>query len=320
MRAPAARRATPVRGRPHADPTPPHPPARCASYGRPRLRSPRAGAHLASWHSIRPRSTTCSRRSRTRPAGGDRRARAGPGSVGDLAESASMTLPSFMKHVHMLERCGLIRTAKAGRVRTCTLEPRAPRRRRRLARRAAGGLGGPHRPSRAVRHRPRGAVMTARSRPRPRSAASTASSAPPRPGVEGVDRPADLARWWLPAPTQCRVDRLDVVPGGAFVTSMSDDGIDVRPAPRRLLPRRRRRRADRVHQRARQPLAAGRARAGGDDRRDHVRRPSRGHRLPGRRAARRPGARARHEELGFADGWGTVTAQLADICEAARAR
>jgi DNA-binding transcriptional ArsR family regulator len=46
----------------------------------------------------------------------------GPASVGDLARSASMTLPSFMKHVHTLERCGLIRTAKSGRVRTCTLD------------------------------------------------------------------------------------------------------------------------------------------------------------------------------------------------------
>jgi len=45
----------------------------------------------------------------------------GPASVGALAQSASMTLPSFMKHVHTLERCGLIRTAKSGRVRTCTL-------------------------------------------------------------------------------------------------------------------------------------------------------------------------------------------------------
>jgi DNA-binding transcriptional ArsR family regulator len=44
-----------------------------------------------------------------------------PASVGELARSASMTLPSFMKHVHTLERCGLIRTAKSGRVRTCTL-------------------------------------------------------------------------------------------------------------------------------------------------------------------------------------------------------
>ena len=46
----------------------------------------------------------------------------GPASVGELAQSASMTLPSFMKHVHTLERCGLIRTAKSGRVRTCTLD------------------------------------------------------------------------------------------------------------------------------------------------------------------------------------------------------
>ena len=45
----------------------------------------------------------------------------GPASVGELAQTASMTLPSFMKHVHTLERCGLIRTAKSGRVRTCTL-------------------------------------------------------------------------------------------------------------------------------------------------------------------------------------------------------
>ena len=42
--------------------------------------------------------------------------------------------------------------------------------------------------------------------------------------------PASLASWWLPAPTQCRVERLDTVPGGAFVTSMSEDG-DRRSCP-----------------------------------------------------------------------------------------
>ncbi|MFV8051892.1 ArsR/SmtB family transcription factor [Mycobacterium sp. 48b] len=45
----------------------------------------------------------------------------GPASVGDLARGATMTLPSFMKHVRMLESTGLIRTAKVGRVRTCKL-------------------------------------------------------------------------------------------------------------------------------------------------------------------------------------------------------
>lgn len=32
-----------------------------------------------------------------------------------------MTLPSFMKHIRMLEGSGLVRTTKAGRIRTCTL-------------------------------------------------------------------------------------------------------------------------------------------------------------------------------------------------------
>ena len=45
----------------------------------------------------------------------------GPASVGELAGVATMTLPSFMKHVRMLESTGLIRTAKSGRVRTCEL-------------------------------------------------------------------------------------------------------------------------------------------------------------------------------------------------------
>ena len=45
----------------------------------------------------------------------------GPASVGDLARSSPMTLPSFMKHIRVLEHSGLIRTAKRGRVRTCTL-------------------------------------------------------------------------------------------------------------------------------------------------------------------------------------------------------
>lgn len=50
-----------------------------------------------------------------------RRLGQGPASVGDLAGDAPMTLPSFMKHVRMLESHGLIRTVKSGRVRTCVL-------------------------------------------------------------------------------------------------------------------------------------------------------------------------------------------------------
>lgn len=50
-----------------------------------------------------------------------RRLGSGPASVGELARPFPITLPSFMKHVCTLEANGLIRTAKVGRVRTCTL-------------------------------------------------------------------------------------------------------------------------------------------------------------------------------------------------------
>ncbi|BBG03415.1 ArsR family transcriptional regulator [Pseudonocardia autotrophica] len=50
-----------------------------------------------------------------------RRLGRGSASVGELAEPFAITLPSFMKHVRMLEVSGLIRTRKSGRVRTCTL-------------------------------------------------------------------------------------------------------------------------------------------------------------------------------------------------------
>lgn len=45
----------------------------------------------------------------------------GPQSVGELAREFPMALPSFLKHVRTLESNELIRTTKAGRVRTCVL-------------------------------------------------------------------------------------------------------------------------------------------------------------------------------------------------------
>jgi len=35
-----------------------------------------------------------------------------------------MALPSFMKHLSVLEKSGVIRSSKAGRVRTCELRPK----------------------------------------------------------------------------------------------------------------------------------------------------------------------------------------------------
>lgn len=48
----------------------------------------------------------------------------GPASVSALAAPHAMALPSLMKHLAVLERSGVIRSKKVGRVRTCELKPR----------------------------------------------------------------------------------------------------------------------------------------------------------------------------------------------------
>lgn len=48
-------------------------------------------------------------------------------SVGELAEPFAMALPSFVQHLAVLERCGLVRSKKRGRVRTYELVPRRMR-------------------------------------------------------------------------------------------------------------------------------------------------------------------------------------------------
>ncbi len=51
----------------------------------------------------------------------------GPESVSGLAEPHAMSLPAVMQHIRILEASGLVRTRKAGRVRTCRIEPAALR-------------------------------------------------------------------------------------------------------------------------------------------------------------------------------------------------
>ena len=46
----------------------------------------------------------------------------GPASITELAQPFDMALPSFMKHIRLLESSGWIRTQKVGRVRTCAIE------------------------------------------------------------------------------------------------------------------------------------------------------------------------------------------------------
>jgi uncharacterized protein YndB with AHSA1/START domain len=127
--------------------------------------------------------------------------------------------------------------------------------------------------------------------------------------------PDQLARWWVPAPTACRVDHLDVVPGGAFVTAMSDDGLSfsphldacfvvVDPGERIVF-------TNALDSRWRPADPVPVAMTAEITFRDHP--DGTDYRVVVRHADAR--SRTHHEELGFADGWGTVTAQLAAITE-----
>ncbi|WP_022929342.1 SRPBCC domain-containing protein [Patulibacter americanus] len=124
-----------------------------------------------------------------------------------------------------------------------------------------------------------------------------------------------LARWWVPAPTVSRVDRLEVRPGGAFVTSMSDDGEAFVPhtdgifllveADERIVFTNAIDSAWRPAPPAPVSMTAEITLADHPDGTDY-------------RAIVRhgdPAARDRHEQLGFFDGWGSVTAALAALAE-----
>jgi len=127
--------------------------------------------------------------------------------------------------------------------------------------------------------------------------------------------PALLAKWWVPAPTVCRVDRLDVRPGGGFVTSMSDDGVEFAPHLdasflvvddlERIVFTNAIDSAWRPASPAPVPMTAEITLSDHPDGTDY--------RILVRHGD--PAARARHADLGFADGWGSVTKQLAGVAE-----
>lgn len=53
---------------------------------------------------------------------------AGPAATSDLARPFKMALPSFLQHLDVLQRSGLVRSTKSGRVRTYELDPAAMKR------------------------------------------------------------------------------------------------------------------------------------------------------------------------------------------------
>lgn len=136
----------------------------------------------------------------------------------------------------------------------------------------------------------------------------------PRSAVWGAwADPANFSKWWIPAPTLCKVVAMDLCPGGAFETWMTEDGGDFvphlngcflavddrerivftncllggwRPAEQAFITA--------VITMKDHPL--------GTDYAAHV-------------MHRSNADRDKHEELGFLDGWGTVIGQLAALVE-----
>ncbi len=47
----------------------------------------------------------------------------GPSATSELAQPFKMALPSFLQHLDVLQKCGLVRSQKSGRVRTYELAP-----------------------------------------------------------------------------------------------------------------------------------------------------------------------------------------------------
>lgn len=122
--------------------------------------------------------------------------------------------------------------------------------------------------------------------------------------------PTQLAQWWLPAPTQCRIERLEVAPGGALTTSMSDDGITFVPhldACFILVDEGERLVFTTALDSAWRPATPEPISMTAEIvMHDHPEGTS--YHVLVRHG--NPAARARHEDLGFLEGWGTVTEQL----------
>lgn len=132
--------------------------------------------------------------------------------------------------------------------------------------------------------------------------------------------PAQLAKWWVPAPTIARIDTLDVHPGGGFVTRLSDDGVEFVPHTDQVFlvvePERRLVFTNAIDSTWRPatpapvPLTAEITFADHPDGTDY--------RIVVKHGD--PAAKAHHEQLGFFEGWGSVTEALAALAEAEAAQ
>lgn len=136
--------------------------------------------------------------------------------------------------------------------------------------------------------------------------------APPSAVWDAWSDPAKLAAWWIPAPIECRVDTLDLRPGGGFVTRMREgdgafqphvDGCFLEAVPEKRLV------FTTVLTEGWQPaepwlaitaILTFEAQDGGTL-------------YAARVLHKNPEDSAKHDEMGFQEGWGTAIGQLAAL-------
>ena len=139
-------------------------------------------------------------------------------------------------------------------------------------------------------------------------------AAPPSAVWDAWRDPEKLAQWWIPAPIECRVDKLDLRPGGGFVTRMREgdgdfgphvDGCFLEAVPNERLI------FTTVLTEGWQPadpwlaltaILTFEAKDGGTL-------------YSARVLHKTPEDSAKHEEMGFYEGWGTAIGQLAAMLE-----
>lgn len=139
--------------------------------------------------------------------------------------------------------------------------------------------------------------------------------APPAAVWNAWSVPANLEKWWIPAPIECQVVALDLRPGGGFVTRMREEGaadfqphvdgcfLEAIPEQRLVFTT--------VLTEGWQPaepwlamtaILTFEAKDGGTL-------------YSARVLHKSPEDSAKHEEMGFHEGWGTVLGQLAAMLE-----
>jgi uncharacterized protein YndB with AHSA1/START domain/DNA-binding transcriptional ArsR family regulator len=239
----------------------------------------------------------------------------GSASVTGLAQPFGMALPSFMKHIQLLEGSGWIRTRKKGRVRVCSL------RKKRVADAEAWLFAQRQlwesrtdRLERFVTKPKRGTRVTvAATNPELDLSISRVIKAPRSVVWSAWTERESFEQWWVPAPARCRVVEMDLRPGGSFITQISDAGGDFR-----------------THMTCcflavddRERIVFADALVGGwrpavhpfmtaiITLRDHPQ----GTEYVATALHRTFADRREHEGMGFYDGWRTVTEQLAELAE-----